>query len=131
MHRLRGVRPRVSRGSDLPPGQPARGPEGVHRVECRDGHAVPGDYGKERASGGTLGQRRSSDIPAPSMSCRKIAWLSLFAAALLAVAGCGGSGSGKDALIYAQSDDPKTLDPINTDIAEAVHVITNVFDTLV
>ena len=34
-------------------------------------------------------------------------------------------------LIYAQSDDPKTLDPISTDIAEAVHVITNVFDTLV
>jgi len=60
----------------------------------------------------------------------KIASLSLFAAALLTAAGCGG-GSGKDVLIYAQSDDPKTLDPINTDIAEAVHVITNVFDTLV
>jgi peptide/nickel transport system substrate-binding protein len=60
----------------------------------------------------------------------KIASLSLFAAALLTAAGCGGGG-GKDVLIYAQSDDPKTLDPINTDIAEAVHVITNVFDTLV
>jgi peptide/nickel transport system substrate-binding protein len=60
----------------------------------------------------------------------KIASLSLFAAALLIAAGCGGGG-GKDVLIYAQSDDPKTLDPINTDIAEAVHVITNVFDTLV
>ena len=34
-------------------------------------------------------------------------------------------------LIYAQPEDPKTLDPINTDIAEAVHVITNLFDTLV
>ena len=54
---------------------------------------------------------------------------------LLAVccAGCGSSSSAarKDVLIYAQSDDPKTLDPINTDIAEAVHVITNVFDMLV
>ncbi|MBC7852201.1 MAG: ABC transporter substrate-binding protein [Pirellulaceae bacterium] len=62
-----------------------------------------------------------------------IACLSLFAAALLAAPGCGGSKSGsrKDVLIYAQSDDPKTLDPTNTDIAEAVHVITNVFDTLV
>jgi peptide/nickel transport system substrate-binding protein len=60
----------------------------------------------------------------------KIASLSLFAAAILTAAGCGG-GSGKDVLIYAQSDDPKTLDPINTDIAEAVHVITNIFDTLV
>jgi len=57
------------------------------------------------------------------------ALLSLFATAFLAAAGCGGGS--KDALIYAQSDDPKTLDPINTDIAEAVHVITNVFDTLV
>ena len=62
------------------------------------------------------------------------ACLSLFAALLLGVIGCGGIGKGggaKDVLIYAQSDDPKTLDPINTDIAEAVHVITNVFDTLV
>ena len=62
-----------------------------------------------------------------------IACLSLFAAALILAAGCGDRGSGTrgDVLIYAQSDDPKTLDPINTDIAEAVHVITNVFDTLV
>jgi len=57
------------------------------------------------------------------------ALLSLFATAILTAAGCGGGA--KDALVYAQSDDPKTLDPINTDIAEAVHVITNVFDTLV
>lgn len=63
-----------------------------------------------------------------------LACLSLFAAALLVLVGCGGranSVGNRDALIYAQSDDPKTLDPINTDIAEAVHVITNVFDTLV
>ncbi len=45
--------------------------------------------------------------------------------------GCGSSSARSDTLIYAQSEDPKTLDPINTDIAEAVHVITNVFDTLV
>ncbi|MEX2026455.1 MAG: ABC transporter substrate-binding protein [Pirellulaceae bacterium] len=45
--------------------------------------------------------------------------------------GCGSSSARTDTLIYAQSEDPKTLDPINTDIAEAVHVITNVFDTLV
>jgi len=54
--------------------------------------------------------------------------VSLLAAALC---GCGGSSARTDTLIYAQSEDPKTLDPINTDIAEAVHVITNVFDTLV
>ena len=47
--------------------------------------------------------------------------------------GCGRSGGAarNGTLIYAQSEDPKTLDPINTDIAESVHVITNVFDTLV
>ena len=64
--------------------------------------------------------------------------LVLLAAALLSIGGgCGGSGagggsaSGGAVLIYAQPEDPKTLDPINTDIAEAVHVLTNVFDTLV
>jgi peptide/nickel transport system substrate-binding protein len=60
--------------------------------------------------------------------------LSLLAVvALLAFAsGCGrGSASSDSVLIYAQPEDPKTLDPINTDIAEAVHVLTNVFDTLV
>jgi len=36
-----------------------------------------------------------------------------------------------DTLIYGQAEDPATLDPINTDIAEAVHVMTNVYDTLV
>jgi peptide/nickel transport system substrate-binding protein len=64
--------------------------------------------------------------------------LVLLAGALLSTGGgCGGSGSGggssasDSVLIYAQPEDPKTLDPINTDIAEAVHVLTNVFDTLV
>jgi peptide/nickel transport system substrate-binding protein len=54
-----------------------------------------------------------------------------FAAALLLLSflGCGPQNS--NALIYAQPEDPKTLDPINTDIQEAVHVITNLFDTLV
>jgi peptide/nickel transport system substrate-binding protein len=54
-----------------------------------------------------------------------------FAAILVTCSGCGVSSSRTDTLIYAQSEDPKTLDPINTDIAEAVHVMTNVFDTLV
>ena len=46
--------------------------------------------------------------------------------------GCGPSSQPTSrTLIYGQPEDPKTLDPINTDIAEAVHVITNVFDTLV
>jgi peptide/nickel transport system substrate-binding protein len=51
--------------------------------------------------------------------------------AAIAPGGCGGPTPRSDTLIYAQSEDPKTLDPVNTDIAEAVHVITNVFDTLV
>jgi peptide/nickel transport system substrate-binding protein len=50
---------------------------------------------------------------------------------LVLVAGCGKRPASTDTLIYAQASDPKTLDPVNTDIAEAVHVITNVFDTLV
>ncbi len=54
----------------------------------------------------------------------------------LVLTGCSFSSSSQPAsadatLIYAQPEDPKTLDPINTDIAEAVHVLTNVFDTLV
>ena len=51
------------------------------------------------------------------------------AALLTLAAGCTPPLS--NTLIYAQPEDPKTLDPINTDIAEAVHVITNLFDTLV
>jgi peptide/nickel transport system substrate-binding protein len=60
--------------------------------------------------------------------CLSLAFAALLAACLC---GCGSSSARTDTLIYAQSEDPKTLDPINTDIAEAVHVITNVFDTLV
>ena len=56
----------------------------------------------------------------------------LLLASLLLPACRGSSGSGDaDTLIYGQAEDPATLDPINTDIAEAVHVMTNVFDTLV
>jgi peptide/nickel transport system substrate-binding protein len=49
----------------------------------------------------------------------------------LAGSGCSQPARSTDTLIYAQASDPKTLDPANTDIAESVHVITNVFDTLV
>jgi peptide/nickel transport system substrate-binding protein len=55
----------------------------------------------------------------------------LIAALLLALPACTPPAAQTDTLIYAQASDPKTLDPVNTDIAEAVHVITNVFDTLV
>ena len=58
----------------------------------------------------------------------------LGSAGAVALAGCrskSGGPAGAKTLIYAQPEDPKTLDPINTDIAEAVHVITNLFDTLV
>lgn len=75
------------------------------------------------------------------MLARSIRWLqsSLLVCALpiivlsplLVIAGCGGSTPPGDVLIYAQAEDPATLDPINTDIGEAVHVITNIFDTLV
>ena len=51
------------------------------------------------------------------------------AGAFAAFAGC--TPPAANTLIYAQPEDPKTLDPINTDIAEAVHVITNICDTLV
>jgi hypothetical protein len=55
--------------------------------------------------------------------------LSALLGAWIAAIGCTPPAS--NALIYAQPEDPKTLDPINTDIAEAVHVITNICDTLV
>lgn len=72
-------------------------------------------------------------MPTPPALPRALAALSLLVAtALLAGGGCGGGRSAADSvLIYAQPEDPKTLDPINTDIAEAVHILTNVFDTLV
>jgi peptide/nickel transport system substrate-binding protein len=58
-------------------------------------------------------------------------YLAVVILSLLPLAGCTQPPAGTDTLIYAQATDPKTLDPVNTDIAEAVHVITNVFDTLV
>jgi peptide/nickel transport system substrate-binding protein len=57
----------------------------------------------------------------------RAAWLNCLS--LVLAMGCAPPRS--NTLIYAQPEDPKTLDPINTDIAEAVHVITNLFDTLV
>ena len=54
-----------------------------------------------------------------------------FTAVLLLLLATGCTPPQSNTLIYAQPEDPKTLDPINTDIAEAVHVITNLFDTLV
>ncbi|WP_425617874.1 ABC transporter substrate-binding protein [Anatilimnocola sp. NA78] len=56
--------------------------------------------------------------------------LAILLGALLG-SGCSRPTSSGETLIYAQASDPKTLDPVNTDIAESVHVITNVFDTLV
>lgn len=57
----------------------------------------------------------------------------VLSALLLAIAplGCHRTSSTGETLIYGQAEDPATLDPINTDIAEAVHVMTNVYDTLV
>lgn len=56
----------------------------------------------------------------------------------LALLGCAGgtdrgaaAGAAGDTLIYGRGGDANTLDPINTDIGEAVKVIVNVFDTLV
>ena len=71
---------------------------------------------------------------APCERCRSTGYPARWLGLLLA--GCSFSSSSQSApadatLIYAQPEDPKTLDPINTDIAEAVHVLTNVFDTLV
>jgi peptide/nickel transport system substrate-binding protein len=57
--------------------------------------------------------------------------LGLALVALLLSSACSGSKQTSQTLVYAQPEDPRTLDPVNTDIAEAVHVITNVFDTLV
>jgi peptide/nickel transport system substrate-binding protein len=66
------------------------------------------------------------------MFCRMMKTSPCLLALLLFAAGCASSAApAGNTLIYGQPEDPKTLDPINTDIAEAVHVITNVFDTLV
>ncbi|MFO0904936.1 MAG: ABC transporter substrate-binding protein [Pirellulales bacterium] len=66
----------------------------------------------------------------------------LLSACAAAGAGCGGSSGGGSSsgsaangsaptLIYGRGGDANTLDPINTDIGEAVKVIVNLFDTLV
>lgn len=55
----------------------------------------------------------------------------LFCAGCAAESGSGGSSSGGATLIYGRGGDANTLDPINTDIGEAVKVIVNLFDTLV
>lgn len=64
----------------------------------------------------------------------------LIAGVLIGVSltGCGGSSNSRstapgaaDTLIYGRGGDANTLDPINTDIGEAVKVIVNLFDTLV
>ena len=77
---------------------------------------------------GTSRSHSIGRISFPGPLCAGILAFNLLA---IFLAGCGNSSARTDTLIYAQSEDPKTLDPVNTDIAEAVHVITNVFDTLV
>src|SRR5262245_35257372 len=51
MHRLRSLRPRVPGRGHLSPGQRARAVEGLHRAKRRNGDAVTGHHGKERAAG--------------------------------------------------------------------------------
>ena len=64
------------------------------------------------------------------MVTSSLRWATIVAALCL-LTGCNPPASQSDTLIYAQASDPSTLDPVNTDIVEAVHVIANVFDTLV
>src|SRR4051812_31494092 len=47
MHRLRGLRPRMPRRSDLPRRQSPRRLERVHGAQCRGIAQVPGDQRKE------------------------------------------------------------------------------------
>ena len=71
-------------------------------------------------------------MPNQCLSRRDLILTSLSLPGLALLPACGRSSKpAGNTLIYAQPEDPKTLDPINTDIAEAVHVITNLFDTLV
>ena len=67
----------------------------------------------------------------PLACTRRAVCFALLAGLVPGLAGCGRSPELGQTLIYAQPEDPKTLDPIHTDITEAVHVITNLFDTLV
>lgn len=60
--------------------------------------------------------------------------LSLLVVVPLAFTGCpspGGATSGKPVLVYGRGEDADTLDPINTEVGEAVKVIHNLYDTLV
>src|SRR4051794_777274 len=50
MHRLRSVRARVPRRSDLPRRQRARRVEAVHPTKRRNGAAVSGDHGEKRTA---------------------------------------------------------------------------------
>jgi len=60
---------------------------------------------------------------------RSSAWLLLL---LLPFTGCQCAPTGtKGAIVYGRGFDANTLDPINTDVGEAVSVIVNVYDTLV
>jgi peptide/nickel transport system substrate-binding protein len=56
----------------------------------------------------------------------------------LLLAGCGGRAAPTggnsplgETLVYGRGEDAATLDPIHTDIGEAVKVMTNIFDTLI
>lgn len=56
----------------------------------------------------------------------------LLLSAFLALLGCdGGSSLPTDTLIYSRGGDANALDPIHTDIGEAVKVMVNIYDTLV
>lgn len=57
--------------------------------------------------------------------------LALISGALASCSSSSGPSEGGATLIYGRGGDANTLDPINTDIGEAVKVIVNVFDTLV
>ncbi len=65
------------------------------------------------------------------MFTNRTLWIGLFCLAMgLFAAGCTSSAP-TNTLIYGRGEDANTLDPINTDIGEAVNVIVNIYDTLV
>lgn len=80
---------------------------------------------------------RRSDPPTPGHPGRRAGrdalcwgWGGLLAA--LIAAGCGATpGPPANTLIYGRGGDANTLDPIHTDIGEAVKVLVNIYDTLV
>lgn len=64
----------------------------------------------------------------PTRSCL----LSTLLLALAGLAGCsGGSSMPDNVIVYGRGEDANTLDPINTEIGEAVKVIHNIYDTLI